>query len=237
MLIDVDSRLNDFTETNVDKTCGRFDVSIVDLINHIDETLTPESLSLGEKWYREAYGFVLGLTYEYAVSEDKAAAVISALSPRMSWIRNKLIARHVISEWAKGTPANEIKGALGANIRMAVAILNGAPISTTLTGIKRKSFYNNIISAGTSDDVTVDTWMQRAAMAVSPEKGMDLDSSLNFLKARNHSGYIAIAHACRTVAKWRNVSPSTVQAAYWIVASGSVHGNHYKGHGKDAVTY
>lgn len=237
MLINVGSEIDGLNEDAVNKTCARFGVNVVDMINHIDSTITPESIALGKKWYAEANQYAYAIAAEWNVPIDRVVAVISALSPRMGWVRNKEMAEHVIREWQSGKLPNEIKGALGANIRMACAILIGQPIAVTLTGIKRRSFYNNILSAGTSADVTIDTWMQRVVMAVSPDKGMDLDTSANFIRARNDSGYVAIAHACRSVAKWRNVSPSTVQAAYWLTASGSVHGSHWKGYSKESHTY
>lgn len=223
-MVAANTHLDPFNEKAVNATLARFNIDLVDMINHIDSSITEDSIALGAEWYRNAFVFACELDQRYDLRAGQAAAVIAALSPRMGWDRNKRIAESVIADWKAGKDVKYIKGALSANIRMAVAILNGSPVSVILTGVKRRSFYNNIVTGGTSDDVTVDTWMQRVVMAVSPDQGMDLDESNAFLKARNHSGYVAIAHAVRVVAKWRDLSPSAVQAAYWIVASGSVHG-------------
>lgn len=242
-LISADTRLTADNAGAIGDVCEKFNIDITDMCNEIESKVSRASLKLGAKWYREANAFAYGLAVKYDIQIATVAAVISALSPRMGWVRNKKIAEHVIAEYDALCAARQdhkdaewiagqIKGALSANILMAVRILKGWDIDTVLTGTKRRSFYNNIVSAGTSDDVTIDTWMQRVAMAVSPDQGMDLDDSLRFLNARKGKGYIAIAVAVRAVAKRMNVPPSTVQAAYWIAASGSVHGWHWKGEGK-----
>ncbi len=239
MTITVASHLNETTRKSVNATLTKFDVSLAKMIREIERTIVSdrELIRIGAAWYREANAFAAHLSNTYGTPIDRASAVISALSPRMGWVRNKTIAESVIAGWFAGKSADEIRGALGANIRMAVAILNGADIDATLTGVKRRSFYNNILTAGQSDDVTVDTWMQRVAMNASTDKGMDLDESLRFLNARKGAGYIAIAEAVRRVAYRHNVPPATVQAAYWIAASGSVHGWHWKGHNKTERDY
>lgn len=250
LTVNVDSRLTDDNLVKVAAVLTKYNVRLVDLVKEIESNIDDESLAIGAEWYREANAFARELSVKHSGHEqdfDVCAAVISALSPRMGWVRNKEMADHVIGEYLRLREvkiyrpqdiASKIKGALGASIRMAVDILSGKPIDEALTGVKRRSFYNNIVTAGESDDVTIDTWMQRAVMHASEDKGMDLDESANFLKARNHSGYIALADSVRRVAELRNVSPATVQAAYWIGQSGSVHGWHWKGKGiTEARTY
>lgn len=245
-LIDTTPDMIDPADARMVKTLARFGVTLADMIEHVDETITDESIALGARWYPEAYAFAVSVAAKYGVTVAQVAGVIAAVSPRMGWVRNKTLAERVVAEYpghAESVPAERVAksigGALGANLTIAVRILRGEPVADVLTGVKRRAFYNNIISAGSAstDDVTVDTWMQRVVMSVSPDQGMDLDESLAFLKARGFAGYAAIAHAVRVVARKRGLSPATVQAAYWIVASGSVHGWHHKGHGKTADQY
>ncbi len=251
MTIPVASHMTDGNYAAMVAVLDKFSVSIPAMKAEIESKITPELLEIGAAWYREAYDFALTVAASdkyrgKMLTVRKVSAVISALSPRMGWVRNKEMALKVIDAWTTSVPASEIGGALGANIQMAVNILNAdqyAPgtdvIDLMLTGVKRRSFYNNIVTAGRSDDVTVDTWMQRVAMnASTADAGMDLDDSLRFLNARKGVGYVAIAEAVRGVAYKLGVTPSTVQAAYWIAASGSVHGGHWKGKGiTDAHSY
>lgn len=244
MLIDVS---NTFNRDDAQKVMDRFGITMGAMIEHIDSTITDESIALGARWYPEAHAFAQSLADAYGVTLEQAAGVISAVSPRVGWVRNKMLAENIVREGMKckalgfdvRRTVKLIGGALTANLTIAVRILYGEPISDVLTGVKRRSFYNNIVSAGADSDgsVTIDTWMQRVAMAVSPDQGMDLDDSVRFLSARKHAGYAAIATAVRKVAWKRGLSPATVQAAYWVVASGSVHGWHFKGHGKTPDQY
>lgn len=232
----------------------KHDVTVDLIADHIDAVLTDELIVIGADWYKEAQGYAFNLANQFGVPAHYVIGVIAAVSPRQSWPANKRFAEHILTEFPKHNRvitnrpedvAKAIGGGLGANILIAVRILQGEPIESVLTGVKRRSFYNNILSGGESwcDDVTVDTWMQRAAMSVSPDQGMSLDDSLTYLGARKKAtngvgaGYIAIADAVRVVAERRNLSTATVQAGYWIARAGSVHGWHYKGHGKDAHTY
>ncbi len=235
--ISVKSHITPENSNAIDRVNEKYGVDYDAMVEHIRNHITNDLLNVGREWYPNAYAFARDLAETHNISTPRAAAVISALSPRMGWDRNKRIAESVIQSWTEGRTAEQIKGALGANIRIAVAILDGHDPETTLTGIKRRSFYNNIITAGTSDDVTVDTWMQRAAMAVSPDAGMDLDESVAYLKARNNSGYVAIAEAVREVANQLGTHPSIIQAAYWLAQTGSVHGSHFKGVGKSDAPY
>lgn len=229
MLISVASHLTDDNRKNVEAVMSKYGVTTEAMVDYITGLLTSENIVQGRSWYREAYGFATGLAYGISVST--AAGVISALSPRMPWERNKDLALKMVDayywnpDFTIGELVNKTGGALRTNLFQAAQILMTGDVDGYLTGIKRRSFYNSIVTAGQSDDVTVDVWMARVPMAVSTQKGMDLDFSGAFLKARNHSGYVAVANAVRVVAANRGLSPATTQAASWIALSGSINGS------------
>lgn len=247
------SELSEKGKTAFHNAHATYGVSVEVMVAEIDRTLTPESLALGSEWYVEANRFARLLSVNYGVDFYRVVAVISALSPRMSWPRNKAIAERTLAVFSEAWDVprtteelvKAIGGALPANLTIAVRILQGESIDSVLTGVKRRSFYNNI-AFPTTDllSVTVDTWMQRVAMRASINPGgVDLDDSLKFLNASRTAtngagaGYIGIAEAVRIVAERHNVPASTIQAAYWLVASGSVHGSHHKGHGLSTDNY
>jgi hypothetical protein len=109
-----------------------------------------------------------------------------------------------------------------SNFAMAIKIARGEDISNTLSGTKRRSFYNNIVNPTVGDSVTVDTWMARAIMNTN---GMDLKTASEFLRKNRVAlggtgvGYYLIAESVREVAKRLNMLPHEVQAAYWVSVS------------------
>lgn len=246
--------LSDKGKAAVSKTLDAYGVTHKSMVAEIENTITPSSLSLGAEWYAEANRYARQLSRDYEVEFHRVVAVISALSPRMSWPRNKVIAERTVAAWvfneARAWPlasdelVKVIGGALSANITLAVRILQGESIDSVLTGVKRRSFYNNIAFPNVDDSVTVDTWMQRVVMRASLNApGVDLDESIKFLGASRKvtngagAGYVAIAEAVREVAANHGVSAHVIQAAYWVVMSGSVHGNHHKRHGLSTSNY
>ena len=188
------------------------------------------------QWYPQAHKYAESLGKKHGLSTEQAAGVISALSPRTKWPRNKVLAEHVLTEYKKYEglspvdAAHRIGGGLSANIAAAVRIARGEDVSTTLTGVKRRSFYNNILVPGKTDDVTVDQWMQEVASRVSKRK-MTVDDALDFTNAHKTvtngagAGYISIADAVRAVAKRNGLSPDELQAIYWTEVSGSAEGS------------
>jgi hypothetical protein len=81
-----------------------------------------DQLSRGRAWYRVAHDLA-----EMVGNGDvrKGAGIISALSPRMKWDRNVSLAVNAMNS---GTAA----GAMGASLRKAQAILDGADPESVL---------------------------------------------------------------------------------------------------------
>jgi len=199
----------------------------------------PVRLEHAKAWYPNANKYAEGLAAKHGVSTEQAVAIISAVSPRTPWPRNQTIAERILthhkdypSTMAAEEVAARIGGGFKANLTPAVKIARGESIHTTLTGVKRRSFYNNILHPGQTDSVTVDTWMMEAVVRTSRNKAMTKDDAINFLNADKGvithgagSGYVAIADAVRNVAAKHGLSPDEVQSAYWIMTTGSTTGN------------
>jgi hypothetical protein len=121
-------------------------------------------------------------------------------------------------------------GLVRNNLSPAMEIARGGSIDEHLTGVKRRSFFNNMIDPEGSTDITVDTWMLRAPMNSTNRKdGLSLTDAGKFLNdsekiTKGGAGYVSISEAVNTVAKERGLKPHEVQAAYWIAVSGSKNG-------------
>lgn len=240
MLVNETSRLSQLTPAGITKLSATlaenglmFSVAVREITETI-KNMPVELIAPSMEWYADANNFACILADTYGVTVEIAAAVISAVSPRMPWLRNKSIAEQILnrfrnfdSELSAEEIAERFKFGLNANVAMAVKIARGESVADTLTGTKRRSFYNNIVSPYNGDSVTVDTWMARVIMRTT---SFDLKTSSDLLRANRIAlggtgvGYFLIAEACRTVAKEMKLYPSQIQALYWTAVSGSTDG-------------
>lgn len=158
----------------------------------------------GATWYHEAGELAFHLGRNTGYGKSAAAAVISHLSPRTTWARNRSGA---ISLMVYG---EHYDGIIGANLDRARAALDvakdreyGADLSDTFGGDKTRAFYRNIL--GDTEAVTVDVWAARV---------VGVDESL----LKRKGVYDAIAEAYRIAARDAGVEPATMQATTWVVA-------------------
>jgi hypothetical protein len=214
----------------------KYGVSMNKMIDEIISkirNMDPAEAAHAGSWYFEANAFAAELAAKHSVSIEIASGVISAVSPRMPWLRNKKVADAILGEFRNYSElsamdaAKQIGMALSANVSMAIRIARGEDIATTLTGIKRRSFFNNIVDPANSDSVTVDTWM---LMAFVNTTGTDKATALKYITACEKSldgtgsGYYTISEAVREAAQSMNLTPSQTQAVYWVAVSGSFDG-------------
>lgn len=230
------SQLSDAHLSRVVDTMTEYGIDMDSLVTEISNRVTalPEaSAKEAAEWYVQANGFAQLLADTYSTSIEIAAGVISAVSPRMPWLRNKTVAEIIIRDINKYDglspidAAKEIALGLNSNVAMAVQIARGEDIATVLSGTKRRSFYNNIVSPFGIDSVTVDTWMM---MAFCNVVGVDKNTAESFLRANRTmlggtgAGYFAISEAVRMVAHSFGMTANAVQGVYWVSVSGSFNG-------------
>jgi hypothetical protein len=223
--------------TIIGKGAADFGVTTFDLaeqISHTVKTMDVADAVKAANWYFDAHNFAQYLSQTYNTTVEIAAGIIAAVSPRMPWLRNKVVAESILAgmgalaHLSAMDAAKEIGLGLSANVSMAIKIARGADISDTLTGIKRRSFFNNIVDPSVSQSVTVDTWMMVAYCHIT---GQDKKAALDFIRANEKAlkgtgvGYFLIADAVRIVANEMNLLPHQVQAMYWTVVAGDYNGS------------
>lgn len=162
---------------------------------------TEDDRAAGREWYARARAEA-SLLAPHVGGIEHGAAVLSAYSPRTSWKRNTLVARHYALTGTKHYAA------MAENHKRALVVTASSDPLNALTGPKTRAFARNIV--GDEQAVTVDVWAARIAL------GMDRDD-VDLVLARR-GVYDALARAYRIAAARRGVSPAIMQATTWIVA-------------------
>lgn len=155
---------------------------------------TPETRAAGAAWYTLAASECRAMLPN---DPERAAGIVAALSPRVSWARNLTAARAVCS-------GEEPRGVLRANAEKAHRIMAGEAPLAVLGGPKVRAFFLAI--TGDMSSIVVDVWAARVARVPEP------DTERRYLRA---------AAAYRIAARRIGHPPAHVQAATWIHIRGS----------------
>ena len=217
--------------------------------SRIDKLVSEGSITKARRWYAEENKRCAARAKKYKVPTHVAIGATSALSPRCSYQQDLQYSNAVLEHYKEfpdiAAADKGIQGAgLGANKRMALDIaFHGNP--DVITGAKRRSYYNNILFPGRTNDVTVDTRVANVLKEVSvkhadgasdpilPSEGKKdtaLAETNRFVSegaGRNGldagAGYYILADAIRAVAKKHNQSPDTIQSVVWLAYGGEGH--------------
>jgi hypothetical protein len=104
----------------------------------------------GAGWYASAQMIAMTIALETGLALEQAIGVIAALSPQQQWWQNVMLARQAAEAGVM------VQGHTTDNMRKVNEILQGADPLDVLGGLKVRSFYVNILEAGTDDGVTID---------------------------------------------------------------------------------
>jgi hypothetical protein len=163
---------------------------------------THAQTSEGLAWYHHAHGVAASLD---PADPRRAAGVLAALSPRVSWARNvELAARAYADGRASGT--------LGFSVRAADAILAGADPLSVLNGPKVRAFYTLI--SDPDDPVTV--CVDRHGIDVAVGRRLTDAQRSAWYPLTRRDLYEAFADCYRRAARRLGVRPAQVQAVTWV---------------------
>lgn len=169
-------------------------------IDRIFRQATSQDIKEGLAWYKEANEFCKTVAIVYDIPVWKVALVVSALSPRNKWNRNKQDTITAITKGIDGKYAT-----FNTNRDKALNILNCNNIKEGLDilgkGQKTNAFFYNIYNTS-SNVVTVDSWACRIA-------GYKKDTPTK-------KQYNVLSEAYKAVASKYNLLPSEVQAITWL---------------------
>ena len=175
------------------------------LTPHLDNILrtyrdaTAGQTAAGLAWYADAHTFALSLSDDI----DRAAGVIAALSPRVNWARNMVLASRAFVE-------GRATGTLPHSCETATTILHGAPWREVLSGPKTRAFAATIADPTDPHHVVID----RHALSIAIGRvSTDADSRVLARKG----GYETFAECYRDAARTVGISPAQMQAITWVV--------------------
>lgn len=112
---------------------------------------TPRQRSKGEQWYPDAHGVARDQVEEYGVTIEVASGIIAALSPRLGWGSNVMLAERMLN--SRGTLD---RGYLSRGLAQARAIHAGADPLEVLRGPKTRAFYLAVLTAGEGGGAVID---------------------------------------------------------------------------------
>ena len=191
------------------------------------------TLDAGRAWYQDEHDYNVRRAAAFGVPLEVSVGVESATSPRTHYAINQRVTTEILDVTRKLGPdlsqdlvkRRQIGGSIMGTYRDdGVIIATGGDIAATLTGAKRRAFFDNMMWPGQTDQVAVDTWMLRslAALGLTPDQAQ-------VFSAESGGGWdegigrMLVADALRDAAdayraEGIDVGPDGVQGAYWIAA-------------------
>ncbi len=176
-------------------------------IQHYYDTATEYQRDSGIQWYHEAHALACQYAATYKAPLHIVAALISILSPSVSWERNLVEADLTLDAWRKGKEFYGLS-TYGPQIMKASTLLADLPAVDdvldyigTPRALKTRAFYHNILKPNDPSHVTVDRWMLRAH---------------GYTDDRITKGkYVDITNEVKRIALASGLVPCQVQAIVW----------------------
>ena len=167
---------------------------ILDLIATLDETNYQASLD----WYFILHDYASNLAERNNLPLFQVAGIISALSPMVMFTTNLRDAERFCSTRSIANLATYRSQRLKA--LMILGARNEKEVLKILNGNKTKAFYLNILKPSASNDVCLDSWMQKVF------------EFKNYTPKRYREASETIAE----IAQELNLKPHQVQALAWV---------------------
>jgi len=189
-----------------------FDKTMSKMTNHVSywhDMATDNVIQDGVEWYDEAKDFALMLSNEFDVSPLRAGGVISALSPRNKWERNKIDAWNVFQAVRDDVSYDRVKvSTFDANKVRAFDIAKG---NKEVHEASRKT-HRFALNVGAFDmnAVTIDTWMLYLFQTKSKTR-RELDNKIT------PKQYDLLERKFQRVSHNMGYAPAHLQAVVWLV--------------------
>lgn len=173
-----------------------------DNIIRVFERATADQRLAGMTWYHDAHGAAASLDPD---NPRRAAGVIAALSPQLSWPRNLELAARAYAD-------GKASGTLGRSVEQANQILAGADPLDVLRGPKVRAFYAVIADPDDPENVVID----RHAVDIAVGKRQSTRQRDHAYPLGRRGRYARFVDAYRKAAALLGLLPHQVQAVTWV---------------------
>ena len=179
--------------------------NITDVFEYVMSNASETALVNAVNWYPIAHAFCAQWAQAFGLETWQVAGIVAALSPQLSWEKNK---EQAIESIARLQNSRTLDGMMAypANKAKAIRIFKGEAPLDVLGGMKVRSFYRNIMLD--TESVTID----RHACAIALH-GLNTDKSGQV--SVTDKLYRLLARAYADVAHNYGVAPFVIQSVTW----------------------
>lgn len=179
--------------------------NITDVFEYVMKNASEAELVDAVNWYPLANSFCAQWAQAFNLETRQVAGIVAALSPQLSWGKNKAQALETIARLQNGRSLDGMQ-AYPANRSKASRIFNGENPLDVLGGLKVRNFFRNLMLDAKS--VTIDRHAASIAL-------YGLDTTKSGQVAVTDKLYKLLAQAYTDVASVYNVAPYVVQSMTW----------------------
>lgn len=179
--------------------------NIIAVFEYVMNTTMEQELIDAINWYPIAHGFCALLAQTFGLETFQFAGIVAALSPQLSWQKNKAQALEFVARAQNGQSLSGLM-AYPANLEKARRILAGENPLNVLGGNKVRSFYLNIMLDESA--VTIDrhaTSIALYGLSVAKSGQVSVTDKL----------YRLLAQAYKDVALSYSITPYVLQSVTW----------------------
>lgn len=179
--------------------------NIIAVFEYVRDTTTERELIDAVNWYPIAHAFCAQWAQAFSLEAWQVAGIVAALSPQLSWEKNKEQAIEGIARLQNGRTLDGMM-AYPANKAKAIRIFNGENPLNVLGGNKVRAFYNNLMLD--AESVTIDrhaTSIALYGLSVAKSGQVSVTDKL----------YRLLAQAYKDVALSYSITPYVLQSVTW----------------------
>ena len=180
--------------------------NIIAVYNAVIAQLSSSELVNAANWYPIAHKWCADVASAYGLTVSQVAGITAAMSPQISWDKNKLQTILLIQKMRNN---EELTGLMAykVNVNKAARIYNGENALDVLGGKKVRSFYGNLML----DDSTVTIDRHALHIALYGTANEEKSGSIT----PTDKLYDIAQNAYATAAKILGVTPYSLQSITW----------------------
>tara|TARA_R110000822_G_scaffold274189_1_gene396567 strand:- start:37 stop:666 length:630 start_codon:yes stop_codon:yes gene_type:complete len=183
---------------------------IYNRLRYLFDTSNESDRVNGLTWYKRANEIATEQAIKYGFNVSTVCAVISALSPAVSWTQNIKDSDSLLQAVAVGETDSKLISAstYGSQVDKALNIAWTNNVALIGNGLKTCSFYLNLVGIQDKSVVTIDRHILGAS--VGSRSAIHKEISLT------PNRYFTISKAIKRLAHNRNLLPKECQAVIWL---------------------